>query len=121
MYVKYLYNSHLKDEQFLIGAKITFEEETGIRTQEIYVGTFYTMEEFLAVKETLGIKSSEEFIRKVFAQDAAAGIVYFPNIGKFGFLESGDITVGSIDELNSKISSYFDEENKSRKRKKEYF
>ncbi len=121
MYVKYLYNSRLKDERFLIGAKITFEEETGIRTQEIYVGTFYTLEEFLACKESLGIKSSEDFIKEKFVQDASIGIVYFPNVGKFGFLEAEDIVVASIEELNNKISSYFDEENKSRKRKKEYF
>ena len=120
MYTKYLYASpkNLKDDRFLIGARITFEKEDEIKTQEIYIGKPYTLEEFLKIAKYYKIKTSEEDIINEYEKRKAMGIIYFYNICKFGYLEEKDIVVKNKEELNELILAFNDQEELALKRKK---
>ena len=52
MYVKYLYYSTNGNATFntLVGAKITIELENQIKSEEVYIGSHYTLAEFLQIK-----------------------------------------------------------------------
>lgn len=120
MYTKYLYASpkNLKDDRFLIGARITFEKEDEIKTQEIYIGKPYTLEEFLNIARIYKIKTSIEEIKKEYVLRNATKIIYFYNICKFGYLTNDDIAVKNKDELNELIASFSEVEEMTLNRKK---
>ena len=120
MYTKYLYANpkNLKDDRFLIGARVTLEEENNIKTQEIYIGKSYSLEDFLKIAKYYKIKTSLEDIKKEYEKRNAIGIIYFYNICKFGYLEENDIVVKNKEELNELISLLNDREELALKRKK---
>ena len=120
MYTKYLYASpkNLKDDRFLIGARITLEQENNISTQEIYIGKAYSLEDFLKIAKYYKIKTSSEDIKNEYERRKAVGIIYFYNICKFGYLEEKDMVVKNKDELNELILSFNDQEELALKRKK---
>ena len=78
MYTKYLYANpkNLKDDRFLIGARVTLEEENNIKTQEIYIGKSYSLEDFLKIAKYYKIKTSLEDIKKEYEKRNAIGIIY---------------------------------------------
>lgn len=116
MYTKFLYYGKNADDRILIGARMVFEALDGIKTQEVYIGSAFTLEEFLLQKDNLNIKSDTNFIKENFIKSKADKIIYFSNLKKFGFINGDDIVVNNKSELLYLIDSLASKDNFSRKK-----
>ena len=116
MYTKFLYYGKNADDRILIGARMVFEALDGIKTQEVYIGSAFTLEEFLLQKDNLNIKSDTNFIKENFLKAKADKIIYFSNLKKFGFINGDDIVVNNKSELLYLIDSFANKDTFSRKK-----
>ena len=116
MYTKFLYYGKNADDRILIGARMVFESNDGIKTQEVYIGSTFTLEEFLLQKDNLNIKSDTNFIKENFTKSKADKIIYFSNLKKFGFINGNDIVVNNKSELLYLIDSFASKDTFSRKK-----
>ena len=116
MYTKFLYYGKNADDRILIGARMVFESNDGIKTQEVYIGSAFTLEEFLLQKDNLNIKSDTNFIKENFTKSKADKIIYFSNLKKFGFINGNDIVVNNKSELLYLIDSFASKDTFSRKK-----
>ncbi len=116
MYTKFLYYGKNADDRILIGARMVFESSDGIKTQEVYIGSAFTLEEFLLQKDNLNIKSDTNFIKENFFKSKADKIIYFSNLKKFGFINGDDIVVNNKSELLYLIDSFASKDTFSRKK-----
>ena len=116
MYTKFLYYGKNADDRVLIGARMVFENSDGIKVQEVYIGSSFTLEDFLFQKNNLFIKSDTNFIKENFIKAKADKIIYFTNLKKFGFINSNDIVVNNKQELLYLIDSFANKDNFARKK-----
>ena len=116
MYTKFLYYGKNADDRVLIGARMVFENSDGIKVQEVYIGSSFTLENFLFQKNNLFIKSDTNFIKENFIKSKADKIIYFNNLKKFGFINDNDIVVNNKQELLYLIDSFANKDNFARKK-----
>lgn len=91
--IEYVYDKDKEKEVQLLGARVISFDGENINKQEFYVGISYNIEELFNntdLVESLGINDLNSLKRRMESCNAL-GIVYFPQIQKFHFLESDDI------------------------------
>lgn len=93
--IDFIYDVDRSKKQQLIGAKQTTINGDEVKRQEYYVGLKLDINDILlnnSIKSYLGIHSSDIFMAKYNAL-RASGIIYFPQTGKYEFLEETDIVI----------------------------
>ena len=93
--IDFIYDVDRSKKQQLIGAKQTTINGEEVKRQEYYVGLKLDINDILlnnSIKSCLGIHSSDIFMTKYNAL-RASGIIYFPQTGKYEFLEETDIVI----------------------------
>lgn len=93
--IDFIYDVDRSKKQQLIGAKQTTINGEEVKRQEYYVGLKLDINDILlnnSIKSYLGIHSSDIFMAKYNAL-RASGIIYFPQTGKYEFLEETDIVI----------------------------
>ena len=93
--IDFIYDVDGSKKQQLIGAKQTTINGEEVKRQEYYVGLKLDINDILlnnSIKSYLGIHSSDIFMAKYNAL-RASGIIYFPQTGKYEFLEETDIVI----------------------------
>lgn len=93
--IDFIYDVDRSKKQQLIGAKQTTINGEEVKRQEYYVGLKLDINDILlnnSIKSYLGIHSSDIFMAKYNALKAS-GIIYFPQTGKYEFLEETDIVI----------------------------
>ena len=93
--IDFIYDVDRSKKQQLIGAKQTTLNGEEVKRQEYYVGLKLDINDILlnnSIKSYLGIHSSDIFMAKYNALKAS-GIIYFPQTGKYEFLEETDIVI----------------------------
>lgn len=93
--IDFIYDIGKSKKQQLIGAKQTTINGDEVKRQEYYVGLKLDINDILlnnSIKSYLGIHSSDIFMAKYNAL-RASGIIYFPQTGKYEFLEETDIVI----------------------------
>lgn len=98
--IQYVYEDNLKGERRLVGAKIFCYDGKEISVQEIYVGMKFTLEDIVENEvnsHAIGVNDIE-FFKARYKNLNAAGIIYFPSLEKYEFLEEGDIVLPWVSE-----------------------
>lgn len=107
--IKYVYGLDQENVSRLLGAKVITADFSSLKKQEIYVGIQFCLQDIMenAVNaNALGIHNLSMF-KKRYMEVNACGIIYFPQIDKYGFLQNGDRVLTWInDEL---VSTQIDE------------
>lgn len=93
--IQYVYGKDKKEKNVLEGAKVISFDGQKAYVQEIYVGLEFTLEDILENKinrNAIGVKNLDVFKSK-YEKLGATGVIYFPEIDKYEFLEAGDIVI----------------------------
>ena len=96
-----------KEKNVLEGAKVISFDGQKAYVQEIYVGLEFTLEDILENKinrNAIGVKNLDVFKSK-YEKLGATGVIYFPEIDKYEFLEAGDIVIPWVSHENVEKSS----------------
>ncbi len=89
--IEYVYGT-INDKKVLLGAKVFLFDGEKIVVEEVYVGLPFVLDDILESTinaSTLGVTNLNAFSMQYKALNAA-GVVYFPQIEKYYFLEKGD-------------------------------
>ena len=106
---KYVYDSDENGNQQLLGVEIASFNNICIRNAEYYVGFELDINDVVNNKvnaDILGIDDLEKFKRYYYSA-RATGIVFFPQTGKYSYLERGDTVIHW--DGNDKIESQLEE------------
>ena len=101
-FVQYVYGKDKKEKNVLEGAKVISFDGQKAYVQEIYVGLEFTLEDILENKinrNAIGVKNLDVFKSK-YEKLGATGVIYFPEIDKYEFLEAGDIVIPWVSHEN---------------------
>ena len=93
--IDYVYEMDKSDEAKLIGAKVATIDGYAVRSFEYYIGLKLDINDVLnnaSIREKLGVKNVASFERNYYACNTA-GIIYFPQTGKYAFLERSDTVI----------------------------
>ncbi len=115
---KYVYESDKEGNKHLLGVIFTSFNNVSISTnsREYYVGIELSLEDILYNKvnaNVLGINIDKddkhndiERFKRRYESARAIGIVYFPQVGKYSFLENGDCVLpwNGNDKIESQIA-----------------
>ena len=98
--IQYVYAKNKKCEKTLVGAKVLSFDGDKTHIQEIYVGLEFALEDIMenAVNaNAIGVKNLD-FLKTRYENLGAAGIIYFPSLDRYEFLEEGDIVLPWISQ-----------------------
>lgn len=93
--IDYVYEMDKSNEAQLIGAKVATIDGYAVRSFEYYIGLKLDINDVLnnaSIREKLGVKNVASFERNYYACNTA-GIIYFPQTGKYAFLERSDTVI----------------------------
>lgn len=94
--IEYVYDKDMvNNEVQLLGAKVYSFDGEDFHKKEFYVGVSYSLDEVCSNVElasSMGIYDIELFKRRVQACNAE-GIIYFPQVGHYEFLEATDVVL----------------------------
>lgn len=98
--IEYVYGKDFEGNNTLIGAKVfSYDGETTYK-QEIYVGIKYSLQDVLSNKslaDFIGVDSLAMFEAK-YQKFNATGVIYFPQLKCYEFLEKDDIVLPWISD-----------------------
>ena len=114
--IQYVYGKDKKEKNVLEGAKVISFDGQKAYVQEIYVGLEFTLEDILEKidgagdvkvmilenkinRNAIGVKNLDVFKSK-YEKLGATGVIYFPEIDKYEFLEAGDIVIPWVSHEN---------------------
>ena len=100
--IQYVYGKDKKEKNVLEGAIVISFDGQKAYVQEIYVGLEFTLEDILENKinrNAIGVKNLDVFKSK-YEKLGATGVIYFPEIDKYEFLEAGDIVIPWVSHEN---------------------
>lgn len=106
--IQYVYDKDKEGKKFLEGAKVIAFDGKKTYVREIYVGLEFTLEDILYNKinrSALGIKNVDLFKSK-FERYQAKGIIYFPDLDKYEFLEENDEVIQWVS--TDKVEEFLD-------------
>lgn len=98
--IQYVYAKNKKYEKTLVGAKVLEFDGDKTYIQEIYVGLEFSLEDIMenAVNaNAIGVKNLD-VLKTRYENLGAAGIIYFPSLERYEFLEEGDIVLPWISQ-----------------------
>lgn len=106
--IEYVYGKDKAGKVQLLGAKVYSFNGDGFQFKEFYVGQSYSISELSSNAElasSIGINDIEILKSRVDSCDAT-GVIYFPQIGKYELLESGDTVLPfeSTEKVESTLS-----------------
>lgn len=90
--IEYVYGKDKSNEVQLLGAKVFSFDGEGVQNREFYVGQSYTIDEVcsdIELASSIGVRDINVLKRRIEACDAV-GVIYFPQVEKYEFLEAGD-------------------------------
>ena len=93
--IQYVYGKDSRGKKTLIGAKVLGFDGDKTFLQEIYVGMKFTLEDITENKinaDAIGV-TNLDILKTRYKNLNAAGIVYFPELERYEFLEEGDIVI----------------------------
>ena len=93
--IQYVYGKNKNEEKTLIGAKVLEFDGEKTYVQEIYVGLEFSLEDIIENKinaDAIGV-TNLDILKTRYKNLNAAGIVYFPELERYEFLEEGDIVI----------------------------
>lgn len=93
--IDYVYDYDKSNKTKLIGAKVSTVDGFTVKSFGYYVGLSLNINDIInnpSIQEKLGVKNIASFERNYYACDAA-GVIYFPQTGKYGFLEGNDTVI----------------------------
>ena len=93
--IQYVYGKNKNEEKTLIGAKVLEFDGEKTYVQEIYIGLEFSLEDILENKinaDAIGITNTD-ILKTRYKNLNAAGIVYFPELERYEFLEEGDLVI----------------------------
>ena len=112
--IQYVYDKDKTEKSILEGAKIISFDGRNTLIQEVYVGLEFSLEDILdnpVNAQAIGVKNLEIFKSK-FEKLGASGVIYFPEVDKYEFLEEGDIVIpwishdSVLDSLETVLQPY---------------
>ena len=98
--IQYVYGKNNEGKKELVGAKVLGFDGNKTYIQEIYVGLRLTLEDVLENEVnamSIGVKNTS-ILKDKFESLKAAGIIYFPQVDCYEFLEEGDVVIPWINE-----------------------
>ena len=93
--IEYVTDKDKNEKEVLKGAKIFGFNGEDISVKEVYVGLKYNLEEILGneiIAKFLGINNLDVFKAK-YEKVGATGVIYFPELNKYEYLEEGDVVI----------------------------
>ena len=93
--IQYVYGKDKEGEKSLVGAKVLGFDGDKTYVQEIYVGLEFSLEDIVENKinaDAIGIKNIE-VLKDRYENLKASGIIYFPHLNSYEFLEKGDVVL----------------------------
>jgi hypothetical protein len=96
--IQYVYGKDKKEKNVLEGAKVISFDGQKAYVQEIYVGLEFALENKIN-RNAIGVKNLDVFKSK-YEKLGATGVIYFPEIDKYEFLEAGDIVIPWVSHEN---------------------
>ena len=95
MLIQYVYGKNKNEEKKLIGARVVGFDGNKPYIQEIYVGLEFSLEDITKNKinaDAIGVNNTS-IIKAKYENLNASGIIYFPELERYEFLEEGDIVI----------------------------
>lgn len=89
--IEYVYGTN-NDKKVLLGAKVFLFDGEKLIVEEVYVGLPFELDDILESTinaSTLGVTNLDAFAAQ-YNELNAAGVVYFPQVERYYFLEEGD-------------------------------
>ncbi len=93
--IEYVYGKDKDDNKILVGAKVSGFDGKKYYKKEIYVGLEFALEDILESDynaHALGIRNLDIFKAK-YETLRASGIIYFPELDSYEFLEQNDVVI----------------------------
>lgn len=93
--IQYVYGKDYYDNKALVGAKVLGFDGEETHLQEIYVGLRFTLDDVVENEvnaNAIGVKNID-VLKETYNELNAAGIIYFPQIESYEYLEEGDIVI----------------------------
>ena len=93
--IQYVYGKNKNEEKKLIGAKVLGFDGNKTYIQEIYIGLEFSLEDITKNKinaDAIGVNNINVMAAR-FENLNASGIIYFPELERYEFLEEGDIVI----------------------------
>ena len=93
--IQYVYGKNKNEEKKLIGARVLGFDGNKTYIQEIYVGLEFSLEDITKNKinaDAIGVNNTS-IIKAKYENLNASGIIYFPELERYEFLEEGDLVI----------------------------
>ena len=107
--IQYVYGNNKDEEKTLVGAIILGFDGYKTYSQEIYVGLEVTLEDIMKNKEKAEELEVETYnaLKAKYELLGNKGMVYFPQLGSYEFLEEGDVVIPweSPERVSSSLES----------------